>query len=56
MSYVEVFFLYILKLGELEIDEPSQLDALGNFRNIKRLMKHMKGAYPIDINRMIDQE
>ena len=46
----------MLALGELEVWEPDQLDAIGNFKNIKRLIRHMQGAYPIKLQSMVEQE
>ena len=54
VSYVEVFLLCMLKIGELDINTVEQLDLIGDLPNLKRLMLHVQVAYPVDIIKMID--
>lgn len=48
--------MYMLKMGELDIHEADKLDEIGDFKNIKRLIRHVQGAFPVDILKMVAQE
>ena len=41
ISYVEVFLITMLRIGEIEIGEPDKLDEFGDYPCVKRLIKHI---------------
>ena len=41
MTSIEVFLITMLRMGELELQDAGQLDNVGNYPNLKRLIAHI---------------
>ena len=52
----DVFLLGMLRRGHLELIRPDQLDAVGSFPNLKRLVTFVLDAFPCDMEMLITSE